>query len=239
MNETVSLRKTVQILYETCKLSDLKEIILVVSPKSTPDCLKVGEDLRREAKVPFLVLVQTRPFAGGAYQDAFDHAQGSHVIMMASDLETNPNDVQKLIAEAKRYPDAVICTSRWCSGAVFGKGYSRAKYLANYIFQQIMKVVYGAGLTDWTFGFRLFPRSVVTSIRWEEMRHPFFLETVLKPLSLGFQTREIATSWSPRQEGVSQNPFWRNFLYFKTVVKVRLAPKETLWREEIKHPETT
>jgi glycosyltransferase involved in cell wall biosynthesis len=231
INETISLRKTVEILYETCALSDIKEIILVVAKKSTPDCLKMGEELRQNAKVPFHVLVQTKPFAGGAYQDAFELAQGSHVVMMASDLETNPGDVHKMIAEAKLYPNAVICTSRWCHGAVFGKGYSRTKYVFNYIFQQIMKVVYGTGLTDWTFGFRLFPRSIVMSIRWEEMRHPFFLETVLKPLSLGFQTREIATSWSPREEGVSQNPFWRNFLYFKTVVKVRFASKETLWRD--------
>ena len=187
MNETTSLRKTVEILYETCALSDIKEIILVVSKRSTPDCLKVGEELKQEAKIPFLILVQTKPFAGGAYQDAFDQAQGSHFVMMASDLETNPGDVHKMIAEAKLYPDAVICTSRWCRGAIFGKGYSRTKYVFNYIFQQIMKVVYGAGLTDWTFGFRLFPRTIVNSIRWEEMRHPFFLETVLKPLSLGFQ----------------------------------------------------
>ena len=32
---------------------------------------------------------------------------------MASDLETDPNDVKKLIAGAEKYPAAIIAASRW------------------------------------------------------------------------------------------------------------------------------
>jgi len=235
INETTSLRKTIDIIYETCDLADIKEIILAVSKKkSTPECLAIGEELRQNARVPFQIFYQTKPFAGGAYRDAFEVTQGSHVIMMASDLETNPEEVKKLIAEAKLHPDSVICTSRWCEGATFGMGYKMSKLVANYVFQKLMKILYGTNLTDWTFGYRLFPRNVVCAIAWEELRHPFFLETILKPLSLGIPAREIPTSWSPRQEGESQNNFWHNFVYLRIALKTRFASESTLWRPDAK-----
>ena len=56
---------------------------------------------------------QHLPFLGGAIREAFDVARGSHVIVMASDLETDPNDVGKLIAAAEKNASGVVATSRW------------------------------------------------------------------------------------------------------------------------------
>ena len=38
---------------------------------------------------------------------------GSHVIMMASDLETVNSDVKNLIAESIVSPESIITASRW------------------------------------------------------------------------------------------------------------------------------
>ena len=220
INETASLRKTVEIIYATCQASDIAEIIVAVSKQSTPECLQISRELEASAKIPFTVLVQTRRFAGGAYQDAFDAARGSHVIMMASDLETDPQSVVDMIAASKLHPDAIICTSRWQKKGTFGAGYNPVKFVLNYIFQKIMGFLFRAKITDWTFGYRLLPTAIVKAIAWKELRHPFFLETILKPLCLGVSVHEISTSWAPREEGESQNPFWRNFVYFRTVYAV-------------------
>ena len=228
INETVSLRKTVEIIYETCNHNDLAEIIVAVSKKSTPECLQVCHDLEREAKIPFTLLVQKRRYAGGAYQDAFEVTQGSHVIMMASDLETDPRSVSSLISAAKERPNYVICTSRWHKQGKFGKGYNPVKFVLNYIFQRLMRLLFRGDLTDWTFGYRLFPRGVIEAIQWEELRHPFFLESILKPLRLGVRVWEISTSWAPREEGTSQNPFWRNFLYLRIVFRVLFSDESAL-----------
>jgi glycosyltransferase involved in cell wall biosynthesis len=231
INETISLRKTVEIIYKTCEKNDLAEIIVAVSKKSTPECLQACQDLKQEAQVPFSILVQTRRYAGGAYQDAFEVSQGSHVIMMASDLETDPHSVASLIAASKERPGYVICTSRWQEQGKFGKGYNPAKFVLNYVFQKLMRLIFRVDLTDWTFGYRLFPRDVIQAIKWEELRHPFFLESILKPLRLDVPVWEISTSWAPREEGVSQNPFWRNFLYFKTVFRVLFSNKAAFLKE--------
>jgi glycosyltransferase involved in cell wall biosynthesis len=64
------------------------------------------------------VRFQQRPFLGGAMRDAFDWASGSHVLMMASDLETDPATVKKLIGKAKDGYDIVTAT-RWRGGVGF------------------------------------------------------------------------------------------------------------------------
>ncbi len=79
-----------------------------------------------------------------------------------------------------------------------------------------------------TFGYRIFPTALVQSIRWEEVRHPFLLETVLKPLKLGVKVVEIPIKWEARLEGESQNPFFRNFVYFRIGFKVLFYSKKKI-----------
>ena len=73
---------------------------------------------------------------------------------------------------------------------------------------------------------RIFPTSLLRAIRWEELRHPFFLETIIKPLRLGVRAVEVPGAWATRTEGESQNSFLRNFEYFRIALRVRFAPPE-------------
>ena len=231
VNETHSLRQTIETLLASP--DGIREIILLLSPKiTTPECLAVARELvaeseNRNANPSIRIIFQTRPFAGGAYQDGFDAALGSHVVMMSADLETDPATVPEMLAEARRHPGAVIATSRWIRGGGF-RGYNPIKQVCNAIFQPIISLLYGTRLTDLTFGFRVFPVSLVQAIDWKELRHPFFLETCVAPLRLGVPFVEIPTRWRPRPEGESQNSFFANFRYFRTAFRVRFASPKSL-----------
>ena len=85
-------------------------------------------------------------------------------------------------------------------------------------------------LTDLTYGYRLFKTELVQNIQWEELRHPFLLETLLKPVRLGVRVVEVPTSWRARTEGESHNSFWRNFLYFRIAVKVLFTSRRKLMK---------
>jgi hypothetical protein len=146
---------------------------------------------------------------------------------MGSDLETNPNEVPALIAAVRKNPSAVVSTSRWISGGGF-HGYSRTKLICNWIFQRFFSLLYLTRLSDMTFGFRILPAELVRAIQWEELRHPFNLECIVKPLRLGVPVSEIPTTWNARIEGDSQNPIFRNFEYFRIGFKVRFASKKSL-----------
>ena len=182
-----------------------------------------------------VVLNQTRPFLGGALRDAFDISHGSHLIIMSSDLETDPNSVRSMIDEAKKAPNTIIATSRWIVPGQF-HGYSRIKLLCNWIFQRFFSALYGTRLSDMTFGFRLMPTALAQAIEWEELRHPFNLESIVKPLRLGVTATEISTGWKARIEGESQNPFFRNFAYFKTGILTRFASPQAILKSNKPSP---
>jgi hypothetical protein len=149
--------------------------------------------------------------------------------MMASDLETNPSDVKPLIEQARRNPDAIITASRWQSGGAF-HGYDPVKLVANKIFQTLFSAIYATRLSDMTYGYRLFPRNLVRSINWEELRHAFLFETIVKPLRLGVTIIEIPSVWQARTEGKSQNTLMQNFLYLRTGLRTRFAKRSSLVR---------
>lgn len=220
INETYSLEKTVKIILNE-NFDSLKEIIVLVSEnKTNKKSYEIINSLL--VKHPDIIKVskQDLPFLGGAIRKGFEICNGSHVILMASDLETNPHDVKELILNSKKNKNSIITTSRWISGGSF-KNYSYIKLLLNFVFQNILKIIFFTRFTDLTYGFRLFPSHVIKNIEWSELRHAFLLESILKPLKMNINIIEIPSKWSARTEGVSQNSFLLNFIYIKTALKIK------------------
>jgi len=226
INETVSLTQTIETIERDCA-SSVSQYLIVICGKTTAESLTLCKAYAERQPSRFVVHHQKLPFLGGAIREAFELATGSHLLMMASDLETNPDDVKHLIAAAQKSSGSIITASRWLKGGKF-EGYNHLKWLLNYIFQNFFSLIYGVRLTDMTFGFRIFPTKLVRSIHWEELRHPFLFETLIKPIRLGVEVIEIPSSWKARIEGESQNTFFRNFSYFKIGLKVRFCSKESL-----------
>jgi hypothetical protein len=228
MNETVSLRETVDIIVSEAQ-PDICEFLIVVCERTQKQSLIVIEDLVGRFGTLLRVHRQSLPFLGGAVREAFDLSRGSHVIMMASDLETDPHCVKTLIDCAKQKPNAIVTASRWSREGAF-YGYNPIKLFANKIFQKFFSKLYATQLTDMTYGYRLFPRKLVQTINWSELRHPFLFETIVKPLRLGVEIIEIPAVWRARTDGSSANTFLRNFQYFWTGILVRFAKPARLLR---------
>jgi glycosyltransferase involved in cell wall biosynthesis len=229
INETFSLIKTVNIILNLSK-KDILEIIIVVDKKTTTKSIEIINTLILQKDKLIILHLQKMPFIGGAIQEAFNLARGSHVIMMASDLETDPNLIPLLIEKSKIFPDNIITVTRWKSGGGF-KNYSKIKLFANWIFQKIFSLLYWTNLSDMTYAFRIYPINIVRKINWQELKHPFLFETIIKPLRIGVKVIEIPGIWKARTEGVSQNTFLRNFEYFKIGIKVRFFSKSKILKK--------
>ena len=230
INETFSLRQTIEIL-EAENGDVIKEYIIVVSPQKTiPASIAVCNCLLERMPDKVLVLRQQRPFLGGACMDAFDKATGSHLIMMASDLETDPRQVKHMIALARKYPDRIVLNSRWIREGRF-IGYEKTKLVMNFFFQKFFAVLFNFACTDFTYAFRVCPTALMQAINWEELKHPFLLESLVKPLRLNVQTVEIPAVWRPPQEGESQNTFLGNFPYFAVGIRVRFMSRARILKE--------
>src|SRR5690349_15248842 len=125
MDETWSLRETVERIEVTSR-EDVQEYIIVVCKHTTKECRATAEELSSKLPGRVQLLEQTLPFLGGAVRDAFSIARGSHVVLMGSDLETDPATLPMMVDQAKRHRDAVITATRLKDGVRF-HGYSRLK----------------------------------------------------------------------------------------------------------------
>ena len=134
MNETYSLEQSVEIILKTCKDNDILEIIVLLSKKSTKECIEMAQKIKERYPQKIIVHYQTMPFVGGACREGFELARGSHVVLMSSDLETDPHLVCKFIEEEKHNPDGIVTASRWMKGCSF-EGYSKVKWICNFVFQ--------------------------------------------------------------------------------------------------------
>ena len=224
INETFSLTKTVDLIVLQNQ-EDIHEIIIIISrTKTTIASKQIIKKLQLSYQNLIKVFNQDLPFIGGAVQKGFEEISGTHVIMMASDLETDPKDVKKLISTSKANPDSIVTANRWLEGGGFYK-YNKIKLFLKYIFKNIIKIIYNTKLSDITYGFRIFPSNIVKKISWQELKHPFFLETILKPIKMKINIIEIPSSWKARLEGESQNNFMANFLYIQTAFRIKFFCK--------------
>jgi len=219
IDEAQSLKKTIEIIEDSAG-SDIAEYIIIVCDQTSSQSILIIEEQKKILGDKLILLKQTHPSSGGAIIDGFKACRGSHVIMMASDLETNPWDIPRFIELAKQNPDDIITASRWLDKSSF-IDYGLFKKMINILFQKTFCFLYNSNLTDITFAYSLFPSILVKSIRWEEYGHSLFLESLLKPLRLGVHVREIPSCWKARTEGVSHSNILSVFRYILIGVKIR------------------
>ncbi len=233
INETHSLKRVVETVLQHSE-RDILEFIIVVCHKTTPESLQACDELKARLGDRFILKYQKLPYLGGAIREGFEAAKGSHTVVMFSDGESDPETVKDLIAESRRFPEAIVSASRWIQGGKF-EGYDPLKIYYNLAAQRFFAWLYGSPLTDLTFGFRIFPTQLIDSIRWQEIKHPFVFESILKPMRLGVPIIEIPTVWRARNEGMSQIVLLSYLRYFWIGFKYRFYPKEKMVKEVLEH----
>src|SRR5579872_976100 len=201
---------------------NLHEILIMVSPKSTPECLELCDRLAKEDTLVKTFVQSPNPGIGWAYRELIPHITGSHGMILSSDLETDPDDAAKLVKKAEETRADIVCASRWSEGGSF-KGYDPIKLVLNYGYNLIFRTLYGIRIHDITFGYRLMKTEVLKAIKWEYGRHEFCCEMLLKPVRLKYTAVEVPTKWVKRPEGESKNTFARNFKFASAAWKIRFA----------------
>ena len=137
---------------------------------------------------------------------------------MASDLETNPQNLKKMITVSKKNPSRIICASRWHKdGKINNYGFAKKNF--NFLFQIFSKLVLKSNLSDFTFAYRIYPSNALKKTKFYENKHSFALEMIIKPIKKGYKTLNVPASWAARTEGTSQNSILNYFGYFKILFK--------------------
>ena len=228
IDETDSLRESIEIILKTCDQNDLKEIFIVVCERTTLECLRVIDNfVASESVVPIRLYSQARPGLGSALHESMLRVAGSHVVNIAADLDTDPFVIKDMIKVAKEHPEAIILASRWIKGGGF-VGYGFVNKVLNHIFNMMLQILFFTKVNDLTYGFRFAPVDKTLSVKWESAGFSIGMETNLKMLRLGYKIVEVPALWRVREQGDSQNSFFTKLKYIITVFKVRFASKESI-----------
>jgi hypothetical protein len=221
LNEVQSVGTLVEALLGDARCA-IGEILIVAGQRTTAESAEALHALAARHAGLVAVHRQALPFLGGALREGIDRARGSHCLFIYADLEADPALVPALVAAARHEPGVVVSASRWLPGGRF-EGYGPLKLRLNLLFQKAMALAFRCGVTDFTYGYRLYPRGLLASFDWVEVRHPFVLESILAPLVLGVPVREIPAIWRARREGTSSWHPLGYWAYLVTAARIRLG----------------
>ena len=229
INETSSLVKTVDLILQTSK-AEVRELLIVICDKTTPESMATIKSL--SARLGDLIVVhrQKLKFLGGAMREAFDLARGSHTIMMASDLETDPALVPRLIAEARAHPAAIVTVTRWHTQGGFenlqpDQADRKLDLPEAFLAPLLDKIIrYDLRLPDFpdqpAAGHKM-GRIAASSLVRDRGQTP-------APGSAGDRNpRHLERAYRRR---IPQNPFARNLEYFRIGLRVRFAAVQRILR---------
>ena len=224
-SETTLLVETIRRL--KLSLGDhLHEIILIVSPRSTKECLDLCANLAKSDPTIKTVIQSDKRGIGWAYRESIPHITGTHALVLSSDLETDPDDAGKFVRAAEESGADIVNANRWSAEGGFS-GYSPSKLVLNYGYNAIFRTLYGIRMHDITFGYKLVRTEVLREIQWEYGQHEFCAELLLKPIRVGYKAVEVSTKWVKRPEGESKNTFFRNFKFASAAWKIRFADPQS------------
>ena len=204
-----------ELVASLCSLvqDELKEIIIVVAESSPVETFTICERLAKEYPLVRVTLQRQNPGLGYAVRQGIAEAEGTHILLMDTDGEMDPETVPLMVEKIKKDNHDIVVASRWIKGGGV-EGYDRFKYFLNRGFQFIFRILYRTNVHDLTLGFKLCRADIFKSILFQAQFHDIGCETTLRVLRRkGCHASEVPTVWRRRKEGESKNMFRRNFLY--------------------------
>lgn len=221
-SETFSIDETLNILLGQDR-NYIKEIILLASPRASEEAFTIcNRWVAKEPRVR-LVVQKNNPGIGWAYREGMLAATGNYVALMAGDLETEPAAVDRMVEKIVETGCDGVIASRWLPGGGF-TNYDPFKYVLNWAFQEIFRLLFRTRLSDLTFGFKILSKEITEALDWESILHEICIETTLKPLKARYYLEQVPSVWVGREEGQSVNTLLRNFRYVKIALKTLLKP---------------
>ena len=224
-NETSSLVSTIDELVSITPIDQVR-ITISTSHKATELCQMTAENLASKNS-NVAVYYQQQPYVAAAVMEAVAKVESDFTIYMSADNETPANLVPLLLQEIETSRADIVSTSRWIAGGSFTE-YGRIKYLLSLSAQVLCKIIYISKLTEFTYGFRIYRTQVFNAMVFKEKKHPFFLESLLVPLKLGYRIIEIPVRWVPRSEGESVVTISTLISYLRPIFRIRFTPRASL-----------
>ena len=201
------------------------EYIFVLSQTASDACVSTVKNLCRESCCRYIF--QSEKGIGNAIRNAFDEAEGSHIIIWPADDGMDSRAFPEMVRLSKEHPDKIISVSRWLLADGF-EDYGRIRKVINYVSQKMFAMLYKSDLTDFTNPTQIAPLKIYRNIVWEGITWDFVPEMIFKPLKLGCEFIEVPCKNLTRKEGKSNSGFFALAKYYIVILRIYFMSEERL-----------
>lgn len=188
--------------------SPVEKEVLVVDDASTDG---TSEILRSqvEGRLPGVrvVFLQRNGGKGAAIRAAIPHIRGDWVVIQDADLEYDPAEFPRLLRPVLEEGAEIVYGSRFLQGRPRMRLPNRA---INWLLARMVRLLYGAPLTDEATCYKLFRTSVLRSLPLACQRFEFCPEVTAKALRRGHRIVEVAISYEPRTIAQGKKIRWHD-----------------------------
>ena len=202
-NEALNIRTLIKEIRSTFPALQ----ILVIDDNSSDGTAEMINQLKvRDNKIELLSRPE-KTGLGNAYRAGFAWGMArsfEYFIEMDADHSHRVSDLKKLLAQADKY-DLTI-GSRWVKGGQI-IGWAKHREILSRFGSGYSRILLGLKVRDCTSGFRVFARSTVESINFNNIQsngYGFQVETLYRANEVGLSIGEVPITFVERREGVSK-----------------------------------
>ncbi len=194
-NEVGNIERVIRSTHEVARrtLDDFE--MIVVDDASTDGCGELAEGLRAEFPELRVLRHARNRKLGGALKTGFAAARLDHVLYMDSDLPVAFDDVERVLRDRQDETDML-------AGFRVGRAENIYRQVQSWIYNTLLRTLFGLRVRDVNFAFKLFRRELVTEPPRSEGSF-IDAELLLEATRRNWRIDEVGLRYQVRQAGTS------------------------------------
>jgi glycosyltransferase involved in cell wall biosynthesis len=208
-----------RILDQVMAVPGIEKEVVIVDDASTDGSTDIIKNLQLkypEIKTFFKTVNKGK---GDTLKVGFGMTTGDYVIVQDADLEYDPNDYTKLLAELQAGKVDVVYGSRFSGNY---EDMSNLHYFGNKMLTLVTNLLFGVLLTDMETCYKLMPGDFVRKLDIKSPRFDFEPEITAKILKSGLRIKEVPISYRGRSHDEGKKITWKDgFAALLTLIKFK------------------